>query len=70
MKPGMKVADLTLDELEQVIKRIISDTLAELADETDLEFRDDFVAEINERVANPVPLVSAEEARRILGIDP
>ena len=68
---AMKVADLSMEELEALVRRKVDEALAEREDddEDQLEFREDFVAEVHEALAATDPGVSADEARRILGLD-
>lgn len=67
----MKVADLTMDELEALVRRKVDEALAERDedDEDGLELRQDFIEEMQEALAATDPGVGLDEARRILGLD-
>jgi hypothetical protein len=62
-----KVADLTVAELTRLIREVVEDALAEFADEDDLEYRPEFVTEIELRLADRGDRASLEDVRRELG---
>lgn len=67
----MDVADLTLDELLDLIRRAVDGRLAEfLGEDPDegLEFREEFISEVRSRLASPAEAVPLEAARRRLVI--
>jgi hypothetical protein len=66
----MKVAELTLEELEAIICRTVDEALAERDedDEDQLELREEFIEEMDEALAAKDPGVELEEARRFIGL--
>lgn len=62
---AMKVADLTMEELEALVRRKVDEALAE-RDEGHLELREEFNEEMQEALAGTDPGVPAEEAMRRL----
>ncbi len=69
--PAQTVAELTIDEFRALIRETVAEVVAELLDDPDegLEFSDEFVAEMERRVASEKHTIPAEEVYRRLGLD-
>lgn len=71
----MNVADLTVDELRDLIREVVAETINELLADPDagFEIRDDFVSELqrslDERRANQQETESIEDVVRELGLE-
>ena len=65
------VADLTVAELRDMIRETVAEALAELIEDPDdgLELREEFVAEMAERLKSDEATVPAEEVYERLGLD-
>ena len=66
---AMKLAELTLEELQTIIRRTVEDVLAEWLDEADLPLREDLVERVRASIASGDRGVPIEEAARRLGLD-
>lgn len=64
---AMTVADLTMEELEAIVRRKLDEALAE-RDEDYLPLRDEFAKELEARSASDEPGISGEELARELGL--
>ncbi len=65
----MKVADLTVDELQALIRQTVEDVLAEWLDESQLLVRDELAQRIRASIASGDRGTPIEEAARRLGLD-
>jgi len=65
----MKVADLTVDELQALIRQTVEDVLAEWLDESELPVRDELAERIRTSIASGDRGAPIEEAARRLGLD-
>ncbi len=68
-----KVADLTTDELREIIREVVMETMNDLVKDPDegLELREDFALKLEasiKAVEAGEPTISAEEADRLLGL--
>jgi hypothetical protein len=66
---GMKVADMTVEELADLIRAIVAEELNAFRDDDDeREVRPEFLAEIEESIRNPGRWYSPDEVRKELGL--
>ena len=65
------VAELTVDELRALIRETVTEVVAEMLDDPDdvLEFREEFVAEMERRLAGERKTIPAADVYRQLGLD-
>ena len=64
------VAELTIDEFRALIRETVTEVVAELLDDPDegLEFREEFVAEMERRLAGERKTIPAADVYRRLGL--
>lgn len=64
------VAELTIDEFRALIRETVTEVVAELLDDPDegLEFREEFVAEMERRLASDGPTKPLSEVALRLGL--
>ena len=67
--PAQTVAELTIDEFRALIRETVAEVVAELLDDPDegLEFSDEFVAEMERRLASDRPTIPLSEVAKRLG---
>ena len=68
-----KVADLTTDELREIIREVVMETINDLVEDPDegLDLREDFALKLEasiKAVEAGEPTISSEEADRLLGL--
>lgn len=64
------VAELTIDEFRALIRETVTEVVAELLDDPDegLEFREEFVAEMERRLASNRTTIPLSEVAKRLGL--
>ena len=64
------VAELTIDEFRALIRETVTEVVAELLDDPDegLEFREEFVAEMERRLVGERKTIPAADVYRRLGL--
>jgi hypothetical protein len=69
MQTSLKVAELTVGELELLIRQIVDDALAERLGDDDWPLAPEFVERILESISNNERLIPASEVAARLGIE-
>ena len=66
-----KVSDLTVAEFRDLIREVVLDCIAESYEDfhPDLEYKEEFLEEMEKRLLSEEPTIPAEEVYRRLGLD-
>jgi len=66
-----KVSDLTVSQLRQLIREVVLDCIAESYEDfhRDLEYSEEFLEEMEQRLASEEPAAPAAEVYHRLGLD-
>ena len=66
-----KVSDLTVSQLRELIREVVLDCIAESYEDfhRDLEYSEEFLEEMEQRLSSEEPTIPAAEVYRRLGLD-